>query len=189
MSVPERLRSVCQFELETVRSRVLAEPLGEVVFAHAGTLSHEDVAALLAVAEGYAQAREDGVALRKRLISVLVEGLENVHHHALEVADHAAFAILLRSAEGYRFAFGNGVHLAVAMQLEQRLLMLGEMDEVGLKEQYLKLLANDARSSHGGAGLGLLTLARRCGRPIVPRITPVGDDMAFFSLELRVPVG
>jgi hypothetical protein len=120
---------------------------------------------------------------------VLVEGLENVHHHALSVDGRAAFAILMRSEAGYRFAFGNGTHMVTALKLAQRVEVLNEMDEVDLKEHYLKLLALDARSEHGGAGLGLLTLARRAARPIRTRVIPVGADLAFFGLELEVPVG
>jgi hypothetical protein len=189
VNVPERLLTACSSALDEVRDRVLAEPQGEVVFVHAGPMSHDEVALLTAEAERYALAREEGVALRKRLLSVLVEGLENVHHHALAVDGRAAFAILMRSQAGYRFAFGNGTHMVTALKLAQRVEVLNEMDEVDLKEHYLKLLALDARSEHGGAGLGLLTLARRAERPMVARVIPVGADLAFFGLELVVPAG
>lgn len=188
VNAPDRLQAECRSALDEMRDRVLAEPRGEVVFAHAGPLSHDEVTLLTGEAERYALAREEGVALRKRLLSVLVEGLENVYHHALAVEGRAAFAILMRSEAGYRFAFGNGTHMVTALKLAQRVEVLNEMDEVDLKEHYLRLLALDARSEHGGAGLGLLTMARRAGRPMRARVVPVGADLAFIGIELLVPV-
>jgi hypothetical protein len=60
------------------------------------------------------------------------------------------------------------------------------MDEGDLRVHYMKLLANDGRTERGGAGLGLLTMARKSARPMVARTLPRDDDSAYFALELAV---
>ncbi|MBK6891554.1 MAG: hypothetical protein IPH00_00020 [Flavobacteriales bacterium] len=50
----------------------------------------------------------------------------------------------------------------------------------------MKLLTNDSRSTNGGAGLGLLTLARKSVRPILTTSDTLGPFTSYFSFELPV---
>ena len=95
-------------------------------------------------------------------------------------------ALLVDAADGYRFAMGNAMPCVTATAIEHRIGLLNEMDGAELKEQYLKLLANDARSEHGGAGLGLFTMARRSDRPMVVNAAVLDPSLAYLCLELKV---
>ncbi|HMC97292.1 MAG TPA: DUF6272 family protein, partial [Flavobacteriales bacterium] len=86
----------------------------------------------------------------------------------------------------YRLLMGNALPLATAALLTHRVGVLNEMDEVDLREYYRRLLANEARTERGGAGLGLLTMARKCTRPMVARTLPRDSGSAYFALELAV---
>ncbi len=172
--------------LEDTRARCTEDPATTVVLAYQGEVDHATIQRLLAEAEQASLAVEDGMSTRKRMMNVLVEGLENVHHHSLASHRDAAFVLLVRDERGYRIAFGNAVPLAMAALITHRVGILNEMDEADLKEHYLKLLSNTARSEHGGAGLGLLTMARRSVRPIVVRTCRLCPAAAFLILELRV---
>ena len=180
------LMEVGQQWLEESLSRCLEDPSCEVVFAYQGAMDHEQVQNLVAMAENSSLTHEDGVGPRKRMMNVLVEGLENVHHHSLGTHREAAFALCVRDARGYRLAFGNAVPLAMAALITHRVGILNEMDEADLKEHYLKLLSNTARSEHGGAGLGLLTIARRSAKPIMVRTAKLCPQAAFLTMEARV---
>lgn len=179
--------AVGQYWLDTSLSAWREDPASEVVFAFQGALDHEQVQHLVAQAENASLASEAGVSPRKRLMNVLVEGLENVYHHSLDSHREAAFALLVRDSSGYRLAFGNAVPLAMAALITHRIGILNEMDEADLKEHYLKLLSNSARSEHGGAGLGLLTMARKSVKPMVVRTGRISQQAAFLVMELRVP--
>ena len=74
----------------------------------------------------------------------------------------------------------------LARLLTHRVGILNEMDEGDLRQHYMKLLANDGRTERGGAGLGLLTMARKSARPMVVRTLPRDGDSAYFALELAV---
>lgn len=180
------LMEVGQQWLEDSLARCTEDPSCEVVFAFQGVMDHEQVERLVAEAERSSLAHEDGVSTRKRMMNVLVEGVENIHHHSLDSHREAAFALLMRDTRGYRLAFGNAVPLAMAALITHRVGILNEMDEADLKEHYLKLLSNSARSEHGGAGLGLLTMARKSTKPITVRTAKLCPQAAFLTLELRV---
>ena len=169
----------------------VAGPLKEgvdsaVVFEHQGPLDHGVVESLLAAAERASLEARDAVSLRKRLFNVLVEGLDNMRLHAGEEHCESAFAVLVNTPAGYRLLMGNALPLAMAALLTHRVGILNEMDESDLRQYYMKLLANDGRTERGGAGLGLLTMARKSARPMVARTLPRDGDSAYFALELAV---
>jgi Family of unknown function (DUF6272) len=170
---------------EPVLSRLLAESAG-VVFDHRGAVDQETLRDLLNKAETASIGAGDGVALRKRLFNVLVEGLENVHRHAMGHERSTSFAVLLDCSVGYRLLMGNALPVATAVLLVQRVEVLNQMDEADLREHFLKLLANDGRTDNGGAGLGLITMARKSARPMVAHVLRRDERSAYFALELAV---
>lgn len=167
----------------------LAERLaaaGEVVFAHRGPMEHAQLEQLLATAEEHSLVAKVGVSARKRLFNVLVEGLENVRHHTPEQLVDTAFAMLVHEEGGYRVFFGNAAPQITVALLSQRVSILNEMDEADLREHHLKLLANEGRTERGGAGLGLLTMARKSTGPILTHAFPRDNETAFVALELAL---
>ncbi|HRH38915.1 MAG TPA: DUF6272 family protein, partial [Flavobacteriales bacterium] len=122
---------------------------------------------LLGKAEAHSVGTGDPVSLRKRLFNVLVEGLENLNRHVAESDRTSCSALLMDDGRSYRLVLGNAVPLAAAALLMHRVSVLNEMDDVDLKEHFMKLLASDGRTERGGAGLGLITMARKSARPMV----------------------
>jgi len=158
----------------------------KVVFDHRGPVDHSVVEQAIAITEASSLAAGDPGTLRKRLVNVLVEAMENVHHHVDLLHRSSTFVLLLRTNAGYRLVLGNTLPVTTAALLLHRVEMLNEMDPEGLKVHYLALLANAGRTERGGAGLGLVTMARRCNRPLLARTYPIDRETAFFCLELNV---
>jgi hypothetical protein len=169
-----------------ISARLREQDGGEVLFEHFGPVDHAVVERLLALAEVRSLAQLDPLPLRKRLFNILVEGLENLHHHALEVHKATSWALVVRAAGEYRLSFGNAMPQARATLLAHRVEILNEMSEEDLKAQYMQLLANDARTERGGAGLGLYTMARKSERPLVTHWLPLDQHTVHFVLELKV---
>lgn len=172
--------------LDRAKTRLLVDPSDLLVFEHSGAAHADLITNMLDRVEAHSHAAGDPVKLRKRLIHVLVESVDNMHRHALGILADASFALLVRNREGYRFTTGNAVPFATAMLLSKRVEILNAMGAEDLKEHYMKLLANGSRSTNGGAGLGLLTLARKSMLPIITCSDTLGPFTSFFSFELHV---
>ncbi len=172
--------------LDKARSRLLVEPSDMLVFEHSGAVHADLIPDMLDLVEARSHASGDPVVLRKRLIHVLVESVDNMRRHALGIMADASFALLVRNKDGYRFTTGNAVPHATALLLAKRVEILNAMAAEDLKEHYMKLLTNDSRSTNGGAGLGLLTLARKSMRPIITTSDTLGPFTSYFSFELHV---
>lgn len=171
---------------EAVLSPLMQGEAAGLVFEHRGPVDPTILQGLLGRAEEASIGAGDAVTLRKRLFNVLVEGLENVHHHTLSDERNTAFAVLLDKSDGYRLIMGNALPVATAALIAQRVEVLNQMDEADIREHFLKLLANDGRTDHGGAGLGLITMARKSTRPMVVHVLPRDERSAYLALELRV---
>ena len=126
----------------------------------------------------------DAKQVRKRLISVLVECLENILRHGMDSGPSTA--VLVRSGKAFRLVVGNEVQATTAAMLDQRVRILNQMDEHDLREQYLKLLNDPARTEQGGAGLGLFTIARKTSTPVKAYATSIDGQRAQFCMELTV---
>lgn len=157
---------------------------GTVVFVHHGELDRHGMERLIEISEAHCIGSAVGVATRKRLLNLLVEGLENIRNHTPGDLAHTAFALLLFEPNGYRLFFGNAAPQVIIAALSHRIDILNEMDEADLREHHLKLLANEGRTERGGAGLGLLTMARKSTGPIITHAVPRDAMTAFLALEL-----
>ncbi len=172
--------------LDKTKTRFLADPSAALILEHSGVVRPDAVSGMLEQAEVHSYANGDPVVLRKRLMHVLVEAVDNLSRHALGILGDASFALLVRDSAGYRMATGNAVPFATGMLLAHRVEILNMMAREDLKEHYMKLLAGDARSSNGGAGLGLLTLARKSAGPLLASSDTLGPFTSYFTLEMRV---
>jgi hypothetical protein len=186
MESTSQIADIGQRWLHDARIRAVEDVSARVVVAYSGLIDHARVQQILADAESASLQAEDTMPLRKRMMNVLVEGLENIHHHTLPSHREASCIVLARDSNGYSVSLGNAVPLAMAALITHRVGILNEMDEADLKEHYLKLLSNSARSEHGGAGLGLLTMARKCTKPLVVSTSRLCPTAAFLTMEMRV---
>lgn len=167
-------------------SGFLLDPGSRVVLEHRGAVDAAMIPAMVERVEEQSRLNGDRVPMRKKLIYVMVEAVDNLSRHATGPHADSNFVALVRDGEGYRLATGNAVPVATAALLGHRVGILNQMDPEDLREHYLKLLSNDNRSANGGAGLGLLTMARKTVRPIRMEAAPLGPFMAYLTFELRV---
>lgn len=156
----------------------------DVVFAHYGSLQTGTKELLVHRFEERSLAAADPLSLRKRLFNALCEGLDNLALHTEPASQESCFAVLLRRESGYHLFLGNHVPSTTAQMLLHRFDVLAGMSEVDLRECFLKLLANDGRTERGGAGLGLLTMARKSSS-MRAHSTSISASHAEMIIELR----
>lgn len=161
---------------------------GEVVFEHSGPMEHTDVDRCVGLAEAFSMERNDPKAVRKRLVNVLVEALENLSRHVEDKDRETTFARLGRLSGSYVLVVGNALPAAVAAVLLSRVEILNDMDEDHLKQHYMGLLKNEGRTANGGAGLGLVTMVRRSRRPVVARSYAISEQQALLVMELAMDI-
>ena len=106
--------------------------------------------------------------VKGRIAFVLAESFQNVIRHKDEVLDGAnnnTFGV--RGKGNWMHIFSsNLVDPEVKDYLEGRLRNINAFDDEELKDAYLEILEKGELSAKGGAGLGLIEMARRSRNPI-----------------------
>lgn len=133
----------------------------------------------------------DRPKIAKKVYYLLVEGLQNITRHQGEDFEHNAYSggyfIIQRKDEAYSITYGNAVSKETRGQLIERLEDIRSKESSELKEYYMDLLNNSGFSTKGGAGLGLVDMARKSSGKIHFDFVPKGKDF-FYYLNLTIKI-
>jgi hypothetical protein len=70
--------------------------------------------------------------------------------------------------------------------LQSRIEDINSLSPEGLKERYKQVLNNGNISNKGGAGLGIIDIARKSGSKLEYKFNHHNDSLSFFSLTVRI---
>ncbi|MFZ1693635.1 MAG: DUF6272 family protein [Flavobacteriales bacterium] len=159
---------------------------GTVVLRIVGEVGMAELERFVHHAEARSLEVGDGVVTRKRLLNVVVEALENLRMHTDPTLARTAFAELSMTDEAYTLTTGNALPSAEAAIVSQRIDVLNDMSEADLKQHFLMLLGNSGRTERGGAGLGLITIARKANRPLRVITHPRDETTRYLIMQVSV---
>ncbi len=162
-----------------------------VMLTFQGGLTPELITALLGSVELRMSTIEPDARLRKRVFSVVMECLQNLFHHHSTSTDARSggtqgIVIIAQSEGGYSVITGNRIASDEVQELKDHLDRVNGCDTVQLRELYQHTLSNGRYGRRGGAGLGIIDLARRSGRKLEYGFVPLDNADAFFSLNVNV---
>lgn len=128
----------------------------------------------------------------KKLFNVLIESLQNVFHHQAvigdedEMEDLTGFIVTSDSHNIFRIITGNYILNENLNTLKQKLETVNSLSPEALRSHYQNALAGNEFSDKGGAGLGIIEMARKSGHKLSYEFTKVSDRYSFFSLEITI---
>jgi anti-sigma regulatory factor (Ser/Thr protein kinase) len=125
----------------------------------------------------------------KRVVTVLVELLQNISIHGER--DRAgkmnAYVIISKGKDYFRISTGNMLAVDQAKLLMPRIEGLTDYDRLDCKSEIRHKLLYDELSQKGGAGLGLLTIAKKAEKGWNYSFSLMADEMAYFQMSVLVP--
>jgi hypothetical protein len=163
-----------------------------IVLAYKGNISEELFNSLLQIAESKLGKIELKYKTRKKIFNILVEILQNVFHHidgeeGDDNQDLLSIVFLLSKYDSdYKIITGNHILQSKVDELKSRIDFINTMNEEELRSVYRQNLYDGDVSEKGGAGLGIIDIARRSGEKIVYNFKKVDDFYSFFSLEVKI---
>jgi Family of unknown function (DUF6272) len=159
-----------------------------LVFSHFGDFNQNKVDSSLQLVESAIMELGDKRQTVKRFCTILIEMLQNVSlHGSRDASGHMhSYIVVSRSAEHYRLCSGNLIPKLDGEQLAERITEVNRLDDAELRKIFIETLCNEDLSSKGGAGLGLLTIAKRIDGKIHFEIIRVSDQLSFFVMEVKM---
>lgn len=155
---------------------------------YSGSFPDDLSARLIQLAEE-AVGDEDGRRTeRTRLAFIMVEAYQNIIRHraplpeALAKGDGRSMFMLRSGSQLHTVTAIDPVRIRETGKLRELLAAVEGKDRAQLKEMFLGALEHGRISERGGAGLGIIEMARRSGNRLLHSMQPIDPDHARFTL-------
>jgi len=168
----------------------------DIILSFKGDITRDLLSSVYQIMEARIENETEDHRRKKKFYSVLGECLQNMYHHmeAMQAANGDAmpeFAgsgifMISKSEAGYKVLTGNYIQVAKVEALRSRIDRINAMNPAELKAHYLEALSSTDYSDKGGAGLGIIEIARKSGNRISYEFREINADYAFFTLSVLV---
>ncbi len=132
-------------------------------------------------------------AIYKKVLMVMIEALENVfkYHEYFDkdkklLSEHPPEISIFRKKDNFTVICGNPVQKKDVKALKKRLDYINKLDRDGVKDEYKKTITNGQFTEKGGAGLGLIEMAKISDKILDYTFTSIDGFYDYFRLNLII---
>jgi hypothetical protein len=170
-----------------IRDKMMEERL---MFVYRGVVTNENSASLLMLLEKEMETSEFGFVGRKRLFMFVLESLQNVSRHS-DRNQYAEMSLVVYSKTdtGYTVTTGNVIETTRIEDLKTKLEEINKLDSGEIRNVYRQMLSSAEFSSKGGAGLGLIEMAKKTGNKLDFDFIKLDERYSYFVLSKTVDSG
>jgi hypothetical protein len=159
----------------------------DLMFAYRGLVTLENSVPLIMLIEKEMETAEYGPVARKRLFMFVVESLQNVAKHG----DHdetSGMSLILYSKlrGGYTVTTANVISSDNVEGLRKRLDEINRLAPDEIRSVYRRMLTDSSLSNKGGAGLGLIEMAKKTGNRLDYDFRRLNERQHYFMLSKTV---
>jgi hypothetical protein len=167
-----------------IRDKMMKERL---MFVYRGIVTNDNSMPLLMLLEKEMEHSEFGFVGRKRLFMFVLESLQNVSRHS-DKNQLAGMSLVVYSkvAAGYTVTTGNVIPSAGVNDLKHRLDEINNLESTEIRNVYRQMLSSSEFSKKGGAGLGLIEMAKKTGNKLDYDFVSLDDKNSYFILSKTV---
>jgi hypothetical protein len=161
-----------------------------IMFVYRGIVTSDNSVPLLMLLEKEMETSDFGFVGRKRLFMFVLESLQNVSRHSFNV-QHANMSLVVysKAGSGYTVTTGNVLANAGIDSLRMKLDEINSLETKDIRSVYRQMLSSSEFSTKGGAGLGLIEMAKKTGNKLDYDFVPVDNDYSYFVLSKTVDAG
>jgi hypothetical protein len=158
-------------------------------FFYRGEFSDQITAQLFAISDSKFSDTKEMTSVRKKVNFLMVECIQNIERHGIADPnyDPSLGYFSLRSRDNsFYLTSANIIATRVIESLQKTLDHVNELSEDELKQLYLQVLGQGELSEKGGAGLGIIEMARKSGNKLDYEFLPLNDEFSYFYLQLAI---
>ncbi|MFK5950300.1 MAG: SiaB family protein kinase, partial [Methylococcales bacterium] len=125
--------------------------------------------------------------IKKRVYSILVEGLQNITRHQDETdtdsSEKSGIFVIQKKDSKYFITTGNVIDDSKIDNLRELLEKINSLESSELKTYYKEVLEMGGFSNKGGAGLGLIEMARKSNNKLIYDFIKLYNGISYFYLH------
>jgi hypothetical protein len=173
--------------IKKLRNKLLSEHL---MFAYRGQVTGDNSVALLTLLEKEMELSAFSLLGRKRLFMFVLENLQNITRHGSVSNDEiTSLVVYTKTNDGYNVSTGNALKTKDVKGLRKNLEKINNLNPDKIREVYRAMLQDSSIGHKGGAGLGLIEMARKTGNKLEYDFFPVDKTYSYFILSKTVDAG
>ena len=158
-----------------------------------GRLTFEKIGILLNDLKNKKDTLEIHPVLYKKLLTLMIELLENIlkysdHFEDFTSRNHEFLPEfeLNKNQEHFILITRNPVRRNAIDIITQKIDKLNESDDDALKKYYRETITNGIFTEKGGAGLGMIEMAKITAQSLEYSFKPIGEGYSLFELKLSI---
>ena len=161
---------------------------------HSGIIRYETIGELIHTFKHQVHGKELQTGTSKKILLVMIEMLENIMKHSeccngnnSEPSNGYLPVFSIRKDDNqFVIQSSNPIRKQSIPVFKNKLEYLNTLDPQGLKEFYKETITNGEFTNRGGAGLGLIEMAKISGNKIVYDFKPIDDHCELFSMVITI---
>lgn len=161
-----------------------------IYLVYLGVFSHDITKMFTSMAEDELDSKGEHLTIKRKVYHVMVETLQNMNRHSDELTDvgNAGKGLFMigHKNDSYYIITANKVSNEKKEKLEASLELINRSSPEELKQMYLQQIKHGKLSEKGGAGLGLIDIARKTSGWHDYQFIPYDDESYFFVLKVEI---
>ncbi len=163
-----------------------------VLYSYQGVIDESITEKISALMDKHFEVNNIPSERRKKFFLIMVECVQNVFHHQLKPEHEGQpfeSGIIVSNDENsnYRIVSGNYIVNTSTKALGEKIDKMNAMSAEQLRAFYQESLSVAELSEKGGAGLGILDMARKSKMPLEYEFVPIDEHYSFFILAIAIP--
>ncbi len=157
-----------------------------------GDFSPAIVSSILDLARTTLEEAKDTYKIKSKIFYIMGESLQNIARHQNESFKSAPdkyslFAIHKKNLK-YYITTGNIISVKEIENLKEKIEKINQLGHEDLRD-YSRITRSEGEfSEKGGAGLGLIEMAKRSGNKLEYDFSNIDNDYSYFYLNTEIPV-
>ena len=160
-------------------------------FLYHGFMSDEFTTKIISVIENNIEKNEEPKVVRNKVSYLIAESFQNIFRHGASKEKERysyskpGFFMIRVLGDSYVISTANLIKNENVDGIENKLLKLKSLDKDQLKALHNEVLGSLKITDKGGAGLGLIDMARKTNNELVYNFEKVDDVFSFFYFQLK----
>jgi len=179
------------FDINKLNAEICGD---DVFFSFVGNVASNQINSILEEVEERLVEASIILKVRKKILNIMVESLQNLFHHSDDVPEDLVetlgkrygIVVITRKEDDFLLTVGNFVLTDKVKFLTEKIEKINTLSELELKEMYKYILNYQKLSSKGGGGLGLIDMARKSDKKLEYKFYPYNEKYFFYRLDIFV---
>lgn len=158
-----------------------------IFIIYKGEFSQKSVINILRILEkNLQQSQFENLSEKKIMFHIITEMLQNISKHSMAVGDQKKGIFLVgKNVKGFFISTGNFINTEHARLLKDQINQINSLNFEERNNLYRVILKTGVLTGNGGAGLGLIDIARETKNKFVYNFSETNNNLTFFSLGIN----